>query len=104
MEKRTLKQNNSLHLYFTLLADELNSSGQDMRKFLKPEVDIPWSPTTIKEFIWKPIQESMLLKKSTTELTTDEVSKVYEVLNRYLGDKRGVHVPFPCVEDENSNS
>lgn len=97
-KQRSLVQNRAMHKFFELLADELNSAGWDMKKVLKPHVDIPWSKTTIKEYIWKPIQDAQLVKGSTTELTTDEVQKVYETINRFMGDKFGVHVPWPSEE------
>jgi len=95
--KRTLKQNSALHLYFQLLADQLNEAGLDMRVVLKPEVSIPWGKDTIKDFLWRPIQRFQLGKKSTTELTTAEIDKVFEVLNRHLSEKfpEIEHIPFP---------
>lgn len=105
-KQRTLKQNDALHLYLSMLANELNDSGNDMRKVLKPTVDIPWSTDTCKRFLWKPIQEIMMDKKSTTELTTDEVDKIYKVLDRHVSEKCHIHVEFPSVEntDEFINS
>lgn len=105
-KKRTLKQNDSLYLYLSMLATELNDSGNDMRKVLKPTVDIPWSTDTVKRFLWKPIQEIMMDKKSTTELTTDELDKIYKVLDRHVSEKCGVHIEFPSIEnsDEFINS
>jgi len=94
-KQRTLTQNAALHLFFNLLAETLNDAGFDMKKTLKPEVDIPWTGDLVKTHLWKPIQKSLLGKKSTTELTKDEVGKVYETLNRYLGEKLAIHVPFP---------
>jgi len=70
-----------------------------MRKVLKPEVDIPWNGRTVKEFLWRPIQETQLRKSSTTELTTKEIDEVFNTINRYLGEKFGIHVPFPSIED-----
>lgn len=98
MKQRTIAQNRSLHLYFTLLAEELNQAGYDMRRTLKPGVDIPWGSNTVKEYLWKPIQNAQLMKQSTTELTTKEIDKVYDVLNRHLGEITGVSVPFPSEE------
>jgi hypothetical protein len=100
MNSRTSTQNKALHLYFELLADELNSAGLDMKKTLKQTVDIPWSKETVKDYLWRPIQNAQLEKESTTELTTDEINKVYEVLNRHLGDKLQIHVPFPTNEPD----
>lgn len=98
-EGRTSQQNKALHVFFQLLAEELNNAGLDMRKALKPEVDIPWTPSAIKEYLWRPVQKIQLQKHSTTELTSDEITKVYETLNRHLGEKFGLYVPFPSKED-----
>lgn len=97
-EQRTTKQNNALHLFFELLADELNSAGLDMRVVLKPEVEIPWNKETVKKHLWKPIQKALLDIESTTELSTAEVNKVEEVLMRHLSEKFGVFVDFPSIE------
>jgi len=97
--KRTKKQNRALHKYFSLVAGTLNDAGLDMRAVLKPEVDIPWTGKTIKEYLWRPIQEVQTTKKSTTELTTKEISEVWETLNRHLGQKLGVHEPFPSIDE-----
>ena len=99
VEKRTQRQNKALHLLFGMLADELNDSGLDMKKVLKPGVDIPWTKSSIKEYIWRPIQEVQLSKKSTTDLTTKEIDEVFETINRHLGEKFGVYVPFPSIDD-----
>ena len=99
MDKRSTRQNRAIHKYFELLADELNSAGWDMKRTLRHDVDIPWNGDTVKQWLWKPIQEAMLGKKSTTQLTTKEIDKVYETLNRHLADKLGVHTPFPSVDE-----
>jgi len=97
-KQRTLLQNRALHRYFELLADTLNAAGLDQRAVLKPSIQIPWNAAAIKEQIWKPIQDLQLGKKSTTELTTSEVSAVYETLNRFLAEKHGVSVDFPSEQ------
>lgn len=93
--KRTTLQNRSLHLYFTLLAKELNQAGLDIAVVLEKTADVTWTPILIKEILWRGLQKSATLKESTTELTTVEVQEVYEILNRFLGEKWGVHVPWP---------
>lgn len=99
MNQRTLTQNKALHKYFELLAQELNQAGFDMKRTLKPGIDIPWSPATVKEYLWKPVQHAYLDKESTTELTTKEIDKVYDVLNRHLGETTGVTVVFPSKDE-----
>lgn len=98
-KRRTQSQNKSIHLYLSFLADELNDSGQDMRKVLKEEVSIPWDKDSAKRFLWKPIQEIMVDKGHTADLTTDEVSRIYRVLDRHVSEKCGVHVEFPSIDN-----
>lgn len=97
--KRTNRQNKALHVLFNLLAGELNENGLDMRKTLKPEVDIPWSGPSVKEFLWRPIQKAQLTKESTTELTTVEIDQVFDTINRHLGERFGLHIPFPSIDE-----
>ena len=99
---RTSSQNRALHKLFELIADELNEAGLDMKQVLPRQVDIPWSRETVKELIWRPIQDAQLRKRSTTELTRGEIDAVYETVNRFLSGM-GLHVPFPSlttVEEE----
>jgi len=94
--KRTLTQNAALHVFFSLLADELNNAGLDMKRTLKESVEIPWTEKTVKDYLWRPIQEAVTSKHSTTELDRKEdIDKTYDVLMRHLGDKFGISVQFP---------
>lgn len=95
---RTLAQNSALHLYFEMLAEALGEAGLDMRKTLKPNIDIPWSKETVKEYLFRPIMKAQLNKESTIEMTTKEVDQVIETLNRHLGEKFGLHIPFPSID------
>lgn len=99
-KQRSSQQNKALHVYFNLIAKELNDAGLDMRVVLKPHVAIPWTTISVKKFLWKPIQDGLFDKDSTTELTTVEPTLVYETLNRFLGEKFHIHVPFPSYEDQ----
>lgn len=93
---RTLKQNSAMHKYFTLLAEELNDRGLSVANTLKVEVD--WNAGRVKENLWRPIQEAVLNKRSTTELNKDEIDRVYDTLNRALAIKFGISIPFPSIE------
>ena len=96
-KQRTLTQNRALHKYFELIAEELNDAGLDMKAVLKPNVDIPWSKQTVKDYLWRPIQILQLKKVSTINLTTRDIDKVFETFNRHIG-KFGIHIPFPNIE------
>lgn len=100
MDLRTLTQNRAFHLYFTMVAVQLNNSGLYINKLIKEEkykADIDWSGNLVKEQLWKPIQNAILDKKSTTQLEKSEVDRVYNTLNRYLSNM-GISVPFPNAE------
>ena len=94
------QQRKALHLYFNLLAEALNEAGFDMKKVLKQEVDIPWNKDTVKEYLWRPIQKAYLGIESSNNLEQDQIDKVWEILNRMIGEKTGVHVPFPCEDNQ----
>lgn len=98
-KQRTVQQNRALHRYFGLIAERLNEAGLDMKKVLKPGVDIPWSTAAVKDYLWRPIQTLQLRKKSTTQLTTKEIDVVYDTLNRLLAEKFGIHEPFPSIDE-----
>lgn len=98
--RRTLKQNSALHKFCDLLAEKLNDSGYDMRRTLKEGVDIPWSGASVKEHLWRPLQIAITGDESTKKPTPAEYTKIYEVLSRHLGEKLGVHVEWPCEENQ----
>lgn len=95
---RTLTQNSALHLMFSQLAEELNSQGLDQRKTLKPSVSIPWSKDSVKELLWRPIQEAVVDKESTTDLTTKEIDEVFRIMQIHLHSVVGISIEFPSIE------
>ena len=97
-KQRSLTQNQALHKYFTLLADELNGGGFDMRRTLKQDVDIPWTMEAVKEHLWKPIQTAITKEKSTAKADRKDYSKIYDVLSRHLSQKLGVFVSWPSKD------
>ena len=96
---RTNKQNAALHKYFTMLASELNNSGWDMRRTLKPGVDIPWTAELVKEHMWRPVQIAMINEQSTAKVKSKDYPLIYETLNRHTASKLGISVPWPSMEE-----
>jgi hypothetical protein len=98
-EVRTDTQNRALHKYFDLLAKELNAAGYTVQLVLKEKVDLSWDGNKIKELIWRPAQEAITGKKSTTKLDkVSEITEVWEHLNLHLSEKFGIHVAFPSEQ------
>ena len=101
-KQRSALQNKALHKYCEMLAETLNDRGLDMVLVLhrEPEMKISWTKQAVKEKLWRPVQEAMLNKKSTTKANRDEYSKVYDELNRLMIDLHGVSVPWPERKDK----
>lgn len=94
----TRQQQKALHVFLTLLAKELNDAGYTIQLFLKQTVDLDWDKNSAKELIWRPIQKALVQKKSTTQLDkVSEIDLIYDHLNRHLGEKFGIHVPWPSL-------
>ena len=97
--KRTDQQNKALHLFFELLAEALNDGGFTVQLVLKEKMDLDWNPDLVKNLLWREAQKAILKKKSTTELEKQkDIDLVYDHLNRHLGEKFRVHIPFPSLE------
>lgn len=109
--QRTSQQNKALWKYLTDLSNALNESGIDQKMFIDKLKG--WEVPITKEFlhlIWKMKQEKMFLTKSTTEMKTDQVTQVYESINKFTSQEFGVAEPFPSIEvlmlnqyDDNGN-
>ena len=88
-------------LYMTQKSEQLNDVGLDMRVILKPTYSIPWTKENFHDHVWIPVQKAMYGSDSMTALTKHQVSKIFKVIERELGEKHGLeHVPFPNDEEK----
>lgn len=97
---RTTRMNSALHLYLSNLAKALNDAGLDMKAVIKPGVDIPWSGYSAKEMLWRPVQKALTGESSTSLQTIEEYGRIYETLNRHIGEKFGVFVEWPSKDSK----
>lgn len=100
-KQRTEQQNRALHKYLSLVAQELQNQGQTMQDVIKKINKVEIIPTTynLKEIVWREIQKVHLGKESTTELTKNEVSEVYEIMSMWLSKNFEISIPFPDDPD-----
>ena len=98
-DTRTTRQNKALHLYYTIIANELNELGHEFRyEGLKGGViELRYTTNIVKEFIWRPIQIALFDIQSTTKINTKQMNEIIDVLSKYFGE-RGVLINFPSVE------
>ncbi len=98
-DQLTPQQKKSIHLYFRQLAIALNEGGYSVPVVLRESVDIDWNITLVKEIIWRTVQRKQTGKESTKDITKEELDNTFEEINRFIGEKFGVHVPFPSEEN-----
>lgn len=94
--QRTDAQNRSAHLFFRQVADELNNAGYE-RRITIGTADVPWSAETVKA-LFKKIGRFQFNKGKTSEMTTKEITEVYDTFNRMLSEE-GVHIPWPSIDE-----
>jgi hypothetical protein len=104
----------AMHVYFALLAEELNNAGYDFKKFLEIteyRLDVPFNPDIVKNVIWRPYQQLVTQSEdhphgieSTTKIDAVQAGKIFDVVNKRIGELTGVHVPFPCQEYRNEET
>lgn len=99
---RSTKQNSSLHLYFSFIANELNELGIQYQYtgISGKTFELRYTSDLVKEFIFRPIMVAMFNKKSTTKLTTKEINEIIDVLTNFFAE-RGVVLEFPSIESLN---
>lgn len=103
MTKKTVDskaQWGALHKNFELIAEALNDAGYDVATvLLKKPMPVPWSKASVKEQLWKPALKAHLEKDSTTQLNTDEVDEVDQIVKKFLAQEFGVDGGgFPSIE------
>ncbi len=105
-KQRTLTQNNSIHLYCKMIAEVFNDFGIT-HKFKGvasgKDLEVRFTMTLVKEVIWRPIQMSLFGKKSTTKLTTKEVSEIAQPLEKFIAENFAIDLPFPSKENKENN-
>jgi hypothetical protein len=93
-KKRTLSQNNSLHLWFTQIAEMLNETGQTYTN----EMGIPcvYTMELLKEVYWKPTQKQLFDIESTKEMTGTILNNLIDSFTLWLSESKGIEAPpFP---------
>lgn len=98
--QRTLTQNKAIHVYFKLLADAFNRKQLDVSDVLSKPVDMPWSDVLVKGLIWHRIQKAQYGIDSTTELNVNQISEIYEIINRFTATRFGISVEFPNKDNK----
>lgn len=103
-KKRSSQENKALHVLFQNIAYELNRLGLEFtfRGIKGMEIQTTYSPEIVKQFLWKPLQDALLKKESTTQLTHNDISLIFEILGKWFAEN-GVEINFPSIESITKN-
>lgn len=92
IKQRTNLQNRSLHKYCSDVANLLNESGISMSVFFK-DIEADYTMEIIKE-LFRKFAKVKYGKVSTTELTTSEITAIYDEITRHIA-KFGLFMEWP---------
>jgi len=84
------------------IARTFNACGLDMRMHLPETAKLSWDKDLVKENIWRPVQQSLFGKESTTTLTRSEVTEVYEMVSARLADTVAITIEFPREKNKDT--
>ena len=97
--KRSNQENKAIHVLFQNIAFELNRIGLEFtfRGVKGKDIQTTYTPAIVKEFLWKPLQNALLEKSSTTQLTHADINLIFEVLGKWFAEN-GIEIFFPSAE------
>lgn len=96
---RTNQQNRALHLWLTMLAEQLNDAGFSVNDKVVFQAEISFTKENIKESAVHPVMMALFPEvDSTAKLTSTQLQDVYSHVDRAISERTGVHVPWPTQE------
>ena len=103
-KKRSSQENKALHVLFQNIAYELNRLGLEFtfRGIKGMDIQTTYCPEIVKQFLWKPLQDALLKKESTTQLTHNDIELIFEILGKWFAEN-GVEINFPSIESITKN-
>ena len=105
-DKRTIKQNASLHLISSEVADMFNEKGIAFYQLIEKPLEIPCTPENIK-MLFRKLCEWKFGVISTSDLKkTGQIEAVYQVFSDIIAKRTNYEIlipPFPCLESQAKN-
>lgn len=103
MSDKTPAQRNAEHLWFRQVAQLLADNSIDQRVVIERlcdrGIDIPWSDTSFKENVYKPILKRVSGATSTEKESTTDPQIIYMGLCKWFAEEFQVTLP-PWPSDE----
>ena len=71
----------------------------DHTRGFKQLVERQWTKDSVKELLIKDLLKRAYGKDSTEKATANEITAVYDSINKHTSTHWGIHVPFPSEEE-----
>lgn len=97
-KQRTKRQNKAMHKWFNLVSEALMRDGYTVEQVFSGEIELMPTPEVMKE-VWRQVMYKQTGKTSTKDMNTKDLDMIYDVLNKKMGEKAGVHVAWPSEEE-----
>ena len=94
---RSLNQNASLHLWFTMIEEEARNTGQTMDMLIQKPNELPITASLLKD-MFRLIGKTMYSKKSTAQLSKDEFSSVVSTFEKIVAERLNISLDYPSIE------
>ena len=97
--KRSGQENKALHVLFQNISFELNEKGFEYtwKGIQGFDISVKYTPEIVKNFIWKPLQNALLNKSSTTQLTHNDIQLIFYILGKFFAENK-IEIQFPSKE------
>jgi hypothetical protein len=97
--KRSSQENKALHVLFQNISFALNQNNFEYtwRGIQGFNISTKYTPEIVKNFIWKPLQDALLNKQSTTQLTHNDIQLIFEILGKFFAENK-IEIQFPSKE------
>jgi hypothetical protein len=97
-KQRNPTMNRCLHLYLTQVAAEMVNNGIFMNSAFPEAAEIAPTMELLKEYGWKPIQETVTGFESTTQPSNADYKTIFEIFSRYAAMNWGISLEWPNKE------
>ena len=100
-KKRTLAQNQALHLWERMIADAYNEKGMTIEEVIKNfRIELFWTKEAVHELIIHTAISRMFGKRSTTQLLRNEgeIEKLIDVVTLFNSKMDIPYIPWPSIE------
>lgn len=97
----TKSQHNAIWKFCDMVAKTLSEKGvtlQALIESMRNGAELEVTKENVKYQMWQTMQEALFGSKSMGKLERDQVSQIYDHINRFLINSHDVSVPFPSKE------